>query len=1341
MTRKIANFVKILPSNKIMRRILLLIYFTISLITPVAAQLYQYMKTSDGLSSRRVLSIQKDRKGYMWFLTHEGIDRYNGKQYVHYPLTIDGRPMKSFANLNTLEIDTAGVIWEIGKNGYIFKYNSLQDTYELVCNFANKDKSNSGLPLTATYIDQNNYIWLCTKNKQYIFNIAEQKLIRLNSPIEEEITSIAEAGNNQYYLGTNHNVYCVKLDHYQLQIEKHEKLNDFHIVNYLYFHKNTQTLIVGTLLDGIFLYNIHNRQLIDIQNGLLDINVNAVIANPKTLDEVLVATNGAGVYKLNLFTHNLSPYLVADHNHSNKMNGNIINDIYIDENEKVWMAVYPIGITAYLNNYPSYSWIQHSYDNPNSLIDNQVNSILEDSDGDIWFATSNGVCFYNRKNKQWKSMLSSYHNDTQNQNHVFISLCESYPGKILVGGYMSGMYLINKKDMIPHYFTPQIPNKWNSIRPDKYIRCIYKDNEGMVWAGGYYNLKCYNTFTKEIDCYSMDFPITYITSKDENNLWIGTINGLYHFNKQNKTMKPINLSSEIGCINTIYQDSNKVTYIGTHGSGMWVYNNHTDKVTHYYSKNSALLSNNIYCILPCPDGSLIISTEGELSRFKTKEKIFSNWTKEQGLMCGNFNPASGVHTREGKFIFGTGDGIITLSDTVRLPHRYKSRMVFSNFSILYQKVLPGDENSPLTKEIDDTEYITLDSDQNIFSLNVSSINYDNPSNVMYSWKLEGFYDEWTTPTSENLIRYTNISPGHYKLRVRAILMDDEHVLEERSINITITPPFWATFWAGIVYLIIVVLIASSILRFLWLRKDRNNSKEKIQFFINTAHDIRTPLTLIKAPLGEILKSEQLTEQGKVNINLAIQNTDNLSELASNLINFEKEELYTSTIYVSRYALNSYIKTYLEQFELYAHKKEIKISFETDFDELEVWLDRNKMDSIIRNLITNALKYTKQGGTIKVQTHKTKAYWFLTIADNGIGISANDQKKMFKSLFRGKNATNLQITGSGIGMLLTYRLIKNHGGRVSMYSTENIGTTFHLSFPIKSRKYNHRIFPKSDIINPLPVINKEEDLNNKAINTPKLKQADAQSPYLLIVEDNVELRTFLLQTLSDQYRVFGVGNGQEALNTIKDKQPDLILSDIMMPVMNGDQMCRILKNNMETSHIPIILLTALNDKDSIIKGLETKADKYIIKPFDVVVLKANITNVLANRELVRKRFAQFNFEIENDESHEVDLDQEFIIKATEIIKGSTNKEMNVDTLCSALNMSRSSFYNKIKALTNYAPSDFIRKVRMSQAASLLKSKKYTVAEVSDMLGFGDPKYFTDTFKKYYNVPPSTYMKQN
>lgn len=672
MLREITNFVRILPPNN-MRRILLLICLFVILVTPAVAQLYQYLDTQNGLSSRRVLSIRKDKKGYMWFLTHEGIDRYNGKQYTHYSLTANGKLLNFFPNLNTLQIDTAGVVWEIGKTGHLFKYNSLQDKFELVCDFASKDKSNSGLPLTASFLDsKDNNILLCTKNKQYLFDIDTHELIQLESPIKEEITYIAKSTNNQYFLASSHKIYCARLNHGRLEVIKHPELDNFHIVNYIYFHPETQMLVIGTLLDGIYLYNIHSRQLIDVHNGLQDINVNSIIASKENENEVLIATNGAGVYKLNLCTYELTNFLNADHNHSNKMNGNIINDIYIDDDQKLWMAVYPIGITVYSEKYPGYQWIQHSYDNPNSLIDNQVNYILEDSEGDIWYATNNGVCCYSPSTKQWTNLLSTYQHDTPNQNHVFISICESRPGVILVGGYMSGMYKIDKKNMTTQYFIPQTLND-DTVKPDKYIRCIYKDWDNLIWAGGYYNLKSYDLDTKEMHCYNMDFPITYITNKDAHNLWIGTINGLYQFNKVNQELKAVNLDSELGCINTIYQNKKNITFIGTHGSGMWIYNNYTEKVTNYHVNNSALISNNIHCILPALEDDLIISTEKGLTRFKTKEKIFSNWTKEQGLMSTSFNQAAGVHTRDKKFIFGCGDGAIELADTVTLPHQFKSK--------------------------------------------------------------------------------------------------------------------------------------------------------------------------------------------------------------------------------------------------------------------------------------------------------------------------------------------------------------------------------------------------------------------------------------------------------------------------------------------------------------------------------------------------------------------------------------------------------------------------------------------------------------------------------------------
>ena len=1317
-----------------MRRFLVLLCVALLWAVPTSAQFFKYLDTQDGLSSRRVLSIEKDKKGYMWFLTHEGIDKYNGKQYVHYKLMDKDKIIMQFPNLNTLQTDSEGTIWALGKDGRMFHYNSLKDQFELEFKFSDVVPTGRRLPLTLAKLDSNDRLWLCTKVSQYIYEIKTRKVYQLDSPIKEEITCISQVDSARYYIGTSRNIYKVRLNGQALQAQSDSLLENFHVVQHLHFHTPTRTLLIGTLMDGFYLYNPQIRTLESI-GQMNDVNINAVIPYHGSEEELLLATDGNGVYKLNIATKELTQLLSTNYHYSNKMNGDIIKDIYEDEEHRLWMAIYPLSITVCSDKYPSYELLKHSQENLNSLISNQITYVLEDSDGDIWFATSNGVCCYHVKTKKWTSFLSSYHDDADGKNYVYISLCEARPGTILVGGYLSGMYRIDKNDMTPRYISPQKLG-YSHIRPDKYIRSIYRDEDGYVWAGGYYNLKRLDPVTYSMEHYSMEFPITFITSKNKNELWIGTTNGLYTFSKLQKKVLQANLSNDIGSINTIYQVEDNWTYIGTSGNGLWIYNNQTQQLKNFNTSNSALISDNIYCILPGDNkDELVLSTENELVCYKLNEEIFLNWTKEQGLFATKFNTASGIRTKSGVVIFGSGNGAVILRDSINLPASFESKMVFSDFKIHYRDILPNHESSPLRNIIDETEEIVLSHDQNIFSLNVSSINYDCPSRVLYSWKLEGFYEKWTKPGGNNLIRYTNLAPGDYTLRVRSILLDDGHIIEERNIRIVITPPFTQSVWAALIYIIIALLIVFAIMRFIWLRKDRNLSKEKIQFFINTAHDIRTPLTLIKAPLSDISRNEELSEQGRANLQLAIRSTDKLSDLATKLIDFQKEELYTSDINVICCDVNSYVEGFLEQFKPYAEKKNIELTFEGSNDELEAWIDRNKLDSIIHNLVSNALKYTPEGGKIKVRVSHNKSHWFLKIADTGIGISAEDQKKMFKRLFRGDNAVNLQITGTGIGMLQTYKLVKRHKGKISVTSKENEGSIFRLRFPINDRRYKPHVEHHDEGGQQIPLVEGE------ALNV-SVRKMNVSTASLLIVEDNTDLRNFLAQSLSEEYSVREAGNGQEALDLIKEQQPDLVLSDIMMPVMRGDDLCRVLKNNVETSHIPIILLTALNDRDSIIHGLETKADNYLVKPFDIEILKASIANVLANKELVRQRFSQLNYHTSDirEEVPGIDLDQEFLIKVTDIVKQHLDHEFNVDTLCGKLHMSRSSFYNKIKVLTGISPSDFVRQIRMNEAALLLKSRKYTVAEVSDKLGYGDPKYFTDTFKKHYGVTPSAYMKQ-
>ena len=1322
------------------RTTLIITCLLLSFFLPLQAQIFEYIDMDNGLSSRRVLSIQQDKQNYIWILTHKGLDRYNGKQFKHYQLHRCNNPLSFYPNLNFLYTDKDNTIWEVGKDGFVFRYDEQRDSFQLAFDLRATFPALKKAPISSVYMDSEANIWFCTNQSQYIYNYDQSKNYQLSPVISDKIICITQAEKNKYYLASEHLLYEVQLKGEQLTEIKKIQLPNVHLIDHIYYHSPTKQLIINTLLDKLFIYDIEEEQLESMGNSMKDIGVNKIIPSKKEKDVLLIATDGDGIYKLDLKQLTLNHFLKEDTRKPNKMNGSIIKDIYMDSANRIWNVIYPTGITIYTEKYPAYEWFMHSANYTNSLANNCINGVMEDSEGDSWYATSNGICYFDVSENKWINFSPSHSpNGERSDNHIFTSLCESSPGIILAGGYMSGIYKIDKRTKEVTFFQQQ--NIQQGEGPDKYIRSIYRDNERLIWIGGFYRLKSYSLTTKEVCEYNIGYPITCITQKDEHSLWIGTINGVFVFDKLKKQAIPLDTEFDIQCINMIYNDpSGNYTYFGTYGDGLFIFEKKTGKVTRYYDENCGLISNNIYSIVPDRNGNLYLGTENGLSFFDIKANKFINWTKEQGLLAASFNPNAAIHSRDGYMIFGSNEGVIVLPDSIQLPETFSSHMIFSDLSIMYRTVHPGEKNSPLTQALDKTSCIELDYDQNTFSMNVSSINFDNPSNIMYSWKLEGFYDRWSPPSSDNLIKYTNLSPGNYTLRVRAILMDNHQILEEREIQILIGRPIWMTFWAFLLYALIIIGISYAIIRYQMIRRDKQISQAKINFFMQTAHDIRTPLTLIKAPLGEILKNEQLTEQGTTNLNLAIQSTDNLSELANNLMDFQKEELYSSKISVVRYELNQYIQNYMQQFKAYAEQKGIDFQYKSSFTSLEVWIDQNKIDSILQNLLSNALKYTPKGGSVTIETDHNKNRWILTIKDTGIGIPKEDQKKLFKFLFRGKNATNQLITGSGVGMLLTYRLIKNHEGKISFSSTENVGTTFQLSFPIQSEHYQYRnegvdqnlrtVLLQDGIVAPMP----------EAEQTQITAHPD--SPRIMIVEDNASLRLFLMKSLSDIYQVDGAENGQEAIDKIKVQQPDLIISDVMMSVMDGETMCRTLKSDIETSHIPIILLTALGDKKDILRGLETKADMYITKPFDLMVLRANISNILENREIIRKKLQQASVNIESkteDIPMPTNLDNEFMQKVTVLVKENLGKDLTVDTLCAGMNMSRTSFYNKIKALTGMAPNDFIRNIRMQEAAALLKSQRYTVAEVADMMGFADPKYFTDTFKKFYGVPPSIYKK--
>lgn len=1306
------------------------------------AQTYQYLGVEDGLSNRRVYSIKKDKIGYMWFLTHEGIDRYNGKEFKQYKLMDGDKEVNSLLNLNWLYLDIDGILWEIGKKGKIFTYDRTHDKFKLMYKLPEHDLQNLPAPISFGWIDRNHRIWLCNEDTIYLYHTQNKKITLVKNLLKEQITDIEQIDNTHYFIGTEMGVHYAQLINNTLEIIHCDKLDDVGLqINKLHFDTLSHKLFIGTFQRGILIYDLKAQTTIIPKDNLKDLSISQI----KPLDSkyVLIATDGGGVYKMNIDTYLTIPFINADYNSYNGMNGNSINDVYIDEEDRIWMANYPIGITIQNPHYPSYQWIKHSIGNKQSLINNQINSIMEDSEGDVWFATNNGISVQNSQTGQWHSFLSTFDNIQNSKNHIFSTLCEVSPGIIWAGGYFSGIYQINKRTSETNYFTPATYT-YNNIRADKYIRDIEKDSQGYIWCGGYYNLKRIDVKMRDIRLYKGINSVTAIVEKDDKSMWIGTANGLYLVDKESGKINHITLPVESSYIYSLKQSSNQLLYIGTSGSGLLIYNSKSKRFSHYSTKNCALISNNVYTILSNEkDGEedIILSTENGLTSFHPEEKEFHNWTKEMGLLTTHFNPLCGVLRKNNNFILGSSNGAVEFNKDMQLPQEYTSKMIFSDFKLFYQTIYPGDPNSPLQKDINETENLYLKYNQNIFSLLVSSINYDYPSNILYSWKLEGFYNKWSKPDVESTIRYTNLAPGKYTLKVRAISNEDQRIiLEERSINIFIAQPFWLTSWAIILYAILFTAIGVTILRAFILRKQRKVSNDKIQFFINTAHDIRTPLTLIKAPLEDLCEKESLSKEGIANMNTAIRNVNALLRLTTNLINFERADIYSSELYIAEYELNTFISEIISAFEPYANIKKISFTSETNFKYMNVWFDREKMESILKNVISNALKYTPENGKVQVLVTQNENSWSVEVKDTGIGIPANEQKKLFKMHFRGSNAINSKITGSGIGLMLVWKLVCLHKGKITLSSIENEGSVIKISFPKKHKTlYNKHLTAYKK--------NKQEidcPMNLPVVYDSVLRKQNRTHQRLLIVEDNDELRNYLVNTLSENYIVQSCFNGKEALIIIPEYKPELIISDIMMPEMRGDELCSLIKNNIETSHIPIILLTALNNEKDVLSGLKIGADEYIVKPFNIGILKATISNLLTNRALLRSKYNSIEPDDEDADDECIhcsqDMDWKFIANVRRNIEDNIdNPALNVDFLCNLMGMSRTSFYNKLKALTEQTPSDYIRLIRLKQSVKLLKNNQHNITEIAEMTGFNNAKYYRKVFKKYFEVSPSQYIK--
>jgi signal transduction histidine kinase/DNA-binding response OmpR family regulator len=894
------------------------------------------------------------------------------------------------------------------------------------------------------------------------------------------------------------------------------------------------------------------------------------------------------------------------------------------------------------------------------------------------------------------------------------------------------------------------------------VYALLKDHQNRLWVGTWQGLNRYDETTKTFEKYLFDAKgeqlssnqITYLFEDSQNRIWIGTFEGVNIFYPEKNIFEsylhvPNDKSSlSHNFINCIMEDSQNNIWIGTN-NGLNRFNE-TERNFHRLTTDDGLKNNVIYGILEDDSQRLWISTNKGIETYNRKDKKFENHFYNDGLQNIQFNTYSFYRLNDGTFLFGGTRGLTVFDPQKIINYPYNNHVLLTGLNINNERIQTKDSDEILNKHINQTKEIVLKHNQNTVTLNYTAINYINNSDISYLTKLENYDDDWME--SGRSITYLKLPPGEYVFKVKTI-QEGEAGEQVTSLRIRILKPWHLTHTAIFIY---VLLTFSVIYIILWFSKERIKTlhqlrgerlekkqiseinQMKLQFFTNISHEFRTPLTLILSPLEKILENPLPNEWLKQQLLLINKNAGRLQNLIDQLLDFRKSETGKLKLNVCQGDLIHFLNEIFCSFIDFADKNEIQTNFSSQLPKLEILFDKNIIERIVFNLMSNAFKFTPGGGKVDVLV-KTEDQWaVIEVADTGIGISQKEISLIFERYYSASAQTDQ--AGTGIGLALTKHLIELHHGDIKVESTVNKGTKLIVRLPLSNESYSNDELSFGSIITGgqkkyLELINEEEP-ETLEIKTDTKVEKDT----ILIVEDHIEILNYLKDNFSADYNIRTATNGKEALKMAEEDYPALIISDIMMPVMNGIQLCKKLKQNIKTSHIPLVLLTAKTTAEDQVIGFDSGADDYISKPFSINVLEAKVSNLIRSRRRLRDYYSQ-TLEVDPEEIAFNPLDKEILKKSKEIIHNYlSDPEFSVEIFAREIGMSRSNLHLKLKAITGESTSDFIRKIRLAKAVELLEERKYSVSEISYMVGYSSASYFTTTFKKFFGYRPSEHFEQ-
>lgn len=1263
-----------------------------------------------GISIREANQACGDDKGFIWISSKMGILRYSLGDIRIYELPVVSQ------NIAEIRLEYAnGILYAYTDNGQIFKYNSILDKFEFLVNMS-AELRNPFLVVNQILVDKSEKLWIASSFGLFYYS----RETGLKTKVQNlDIQTIAWRDTDHFFFIAEGFVKLFSIS--ELKESTYFKFpeQESYIISTLNYDSTTNYLWIGTIADGLFIlkgegFGTHFVNLEEIPNQpILDIE-------EMSDSKVLLGIDGQGIWEVDKGSLTVSNIYKEDSDNPNSLIGNGVYDIYCDKNNRVWICSYSGGASFFDKANPAVTQIKHIVNNSNSLVNDDVNDVLEDSHGNLWFATNNGVSFLNVKTSRWKSF---FHNKKE-QAQVFLTLNEDSQGHIWAGTYSSGVYLldINTGAELKHLSFENTNGQFRS----NFVFDIITDAQGNMWCGGVNgDLICYNTEQDSFRSYG-NMTVYKILDYRPDKLLLGSTYGLILFDK-------FTGETETLLEGYIVQDifvKDEIIWICTSGNGFVSFNLKTGE-KEIFTVDSGLPSNFISSV-QYSNGFFWLGTEQGLCRFKLDDKSIVTFNSLLALNNVSFNLGAHDVLVDGQLIFGTNKGALIFDPGEIQTIKDQGRIYFQELTISGRSI--RELSAPhLTSTIDNLTDLSLKYFENTISLEMIPIEVVG-SGAKFSWKLESLDNEWSKPSSNNILSYSNIPSGNYTLRIRMLDNSNSNVLAERTISLEMIPPYWETIWFQlIVYVFIFGVFVFSMLYYID-RLKKKHSDEKIRFFANTAHDIRTSLTLINGPVEELNKESGLSNKGLYYLHLATDQTRRLLNVATQLMDFQKSDIGKERISLSMVDVVKNIENRVMMFESYASNQSIHINFTTNIKKFVTAIDETLMDKVVDNLISNAIKYSPADTSVQVNLNCSSAKWILEVKDQGIGISKQSQRQLFKEYYRAENVINSKIVGSGIGLLLVKNYVNLHGGKINCTSQLDSGASFEVIIPTRIVEASKL---KQDPSNPKtlqPVITKQQ-LSPSVLSDgddsgkPKMK--------VLIIEDNEYLREFLKSALENQFKIYLAEDGLQAWNLIQQQTPDMVVSDIMMPNMDGFELCQKIKSTYETSHLPVILLTALAGKAEQLQGLGLGADDYLTKPFDISILQQRIRTLVHNREIIRDKALKIIHRSEDDTAIlENELNDKFLKRMIEVVhENISNAQFSKNDFASAMNVSPSLLYKKIKSLTDQSPTDFIKLVRLNHSLELLSNKKYNITEVSELCGFSSVGYFSTVFRKHYGKSPT------